>query len=462
MSTTHAMPAADAAWFRMDRPTNHMVINSVLTFDQPLDFDRVRELVRERIVEPFPRFRRRVVSSGPLGNVHWEDDEDFDLDLHIHRRALPAPGDRQALETLVGDMMARPLDTDRALWDIYLVDGYGDGCALVSRMHHCIADGIALGRVLLTLTDAVTDAEDLPPVAPPKPPSRRLPLAPLTEPVRAAASAGLGLAGALAHESVDTLLHPEHLLELGRGARADASALVELITAPNENATVLKGSPGMAQRVAWTPPLPLDPIKDVAHATGTTVNDVLMSALSGGIARYLDAHDDAVDELHVMVPFNIRPADEPLPAELGNRFGLIILGLPLQPSSPRARLAEVHLRMQEIKQSRQPEMSYAILGAMGRLPVQVESRLIDVFAAKSTAVVTNVPGPREPVLLAGVPVREVLVWAPCAGSVGMSVSIFSYRGTVTVGFMTHASLVPDPRELADAIIVELAELGGQD
>jgi len=112
-----------------------------------------------------------------------------------------------------------------------------------------------------------------------------------------------------------------------------------------------------------------------------------------------------------------------------------------------------------IKASRQPAVSFAVLGAMGRAPVQVEERLIDLFSAKSTSVVTNVPGPREPVRLAGVPVREVLVWAPCAGSVGMSVSIFSYRDTVTVGFMTHTSLVPDPEALADALVAELAALG---
>lgn len=399
MTPTQAMTSADAAWLHMDRPTNRMVINALLTFDELLDLDRVRALVRDRLVAPFPRFRQLAVESGPLGGLHWEDARHFDLDLHVHRRALIAPGDQRALQGLVADLMATALDPGKPLWDIYLVDGYGGRSALIVRMHHCIADSIALAHVMLTLTDAAPDD------------------------------------GEAVHESVESLLHPTHLLDVGREARDDASALVDLLAARSDAQTVLEGDHGIAQRVAWTPPLSLPDVKDVAHATHTTVNDVLLAALSGGLARYLAARGELVDELYLMVPFNIRPPDEPLPAELGNRFGLILLGLPLCESSPRERLQEVHQRMGAIKSSRQPAVS-----------------------AKSTSVVINVPGPREPVFLAGVPVREVLVWAPCARSVGMSVSIFSYRDTITVGFMTHAGLMPEPGTLADDLVAELAAL----
>jgi diacylglycerol O-acyltransferase / wax synthase len=457
MCAKHAMLSADAAWFRMDRPTNHMVINAMLTFDEPLSLDQLRPLIRDRVVVPFPRFRQRVVASGPLGAVHWEDDPHFDLDLHLHRLALPAPGDLAALQELVGDLMGAALDAGKPLWDMYLVDGYGPGCALVVRMHHCIADGIALAQVMLTLAD--TASGDRPVIAPPAPPVRRPPLATLTAPVRAAAGLGRGAASTLLHESMETVLHPHHLLDVGREARDDAAALIELLTVPAEHETLLKGDHGVAQRVAWTPPMSLPEVKDIAHATRTTVNDVLLAALSGGLARYLAVRGEFGEDLHIMVPFNIRPADEPLPADLGNRFGLILLALPIRSRSPRVRLADVHRRMLAIKRSRQPAMSYAILDAMGRTPAAVEARMIDLFSAKSTAVVTNVPGPREPVQLAGVPVREVLVWAPCAGSVGMSVSIFSYRDMVTIGFMTHASLVPEPDALVDEVVAELDELG---
>ncbi|QEC49801.1 wax ester/triacylglycerol synthase family O-acyltransferase [Baekduia soli] len=457
MSSSRTMPAADTAWLRMDRPTNHMVITSVMTFDEPVDLDRFRALMQERIVDPFPPFRRIVTAPGPLSAPRWADDPDFDIDLHLHRIALPAPGDRGALEALVGDLMARGMERERPLWDVHLVEGLGDGCALVVRMHHCIADGIALAQVLLTMTDAAEP--DPSAVERPARPGRRLPLGPLAGPVGALAGLGRDAASALLHESMRTVVHPARLLELGREARDDATALLTLLTVPSEHETLLKGEHGVAQRVAWTPPLPLADVKAIAHATQTTVNDVLLAALSGGLARYLADRGETEDELCVMVPFNLRPPGRPLPANLGNRFGLILLALPLGDRPPGARLAEVHARMRAIKDSRQPAMSYAILGVMGRTPARVQAWVMDLFSAKSTAVVTNVPGPREPVRLAGVPVREVLVWAPCAGSIGMSVSIFSYCDHVTVGVMTHASLVPDPELLADAVTAELGALG---
>ena len=161
------MNHADAAWLHMDQPTNLMVITGVNWFEETPDWDRVRELIRERFVEPYPRFRQRVVEgTPPVSGPHWEDDPNFDLDLHLHRIALPAPGDRAALADLLADITATPLDRSQALWQIYMVDGYGDGAALVHRIHHCIADGIALSRVLLSLTDD-SDDPDARPIEPP-------------------------------------------------------------------------------------------------------------------------------------------------------------------------------------------------------------------------------------------------------------------------------------------------------
>ena len=159
MAKHHSMPSADAAWLHMDRPTNLMIIHSVFWFDEPVDWNRFGETVEERLVEAYPRFRQRVVESRVPGRTpHWEDDPDFDIGTHIHHLALPAPGDQAALQELVGDLMVRPLDRSRPLWEMYTIDGYGDGAAVLVRMHHCIADGIALARVMLSLTDAAPDA----------------------------------------------------------------------------------------------------------------------------------------------------------------------------------------------------------------------------------------------------------------------------------------------------------------
>src|SRR6185369_11095481 len=120
MPSSEPMAAADAAWLHMDRPTNRMIIVSVLILEAPLDAARLRRLVARRLVARFPRFRQRVAAGRPLGGARWEEDPDFDLGLHLHRVALPAPGDEHALQELVGDLAGADLDHDRPLWDIHL------------------------------------------------------------------------------------------------------------------------------------------------------------------------------------------------------------------------------------------------------------------------------------------------------------------------------------------------------
>lgn len=446
------MSHADAAWLHMDRPTNLMVITGVLWFDEPPDWERVREIMRVRWVEPFPRFRQRVVEGrGPLSGPHWEDDPHFDLDLHLHRMALPAPGDRAALQALVADLMVQPLDPSKPLWQYHLVDGYGDGAAMVARIHHCIADGIALGRVLLSLTDETPDAGIAPVGGGDTGPGRAAGLlGALTRPVASAVGAVRGVAGATAHEAIEVGRHPSHLLDLAAGGRADAAALAKVLLKGADEPTALKGDLGVARRVAWSSPVPLDRVKAFGHATGTTVNDVILTAVTGALHDHLRARDSLVDELTALVPFNLRPLDQPLPAELGNRFGLVFLTLPIGIEDNRRRLDEVHSRMEEIKGSPEGAIAYGVLDVMGRTPVQLERRLVDLFSTKGTAVMTNVPGPRRPVYLGGTPVRGILVWAPCSGGVSTSVSVFSYAGEITVGLMVDAGLVPDP----DAIVAD--------
>ena len=449
----HAMPNADAAWLHMDRPTNRMIINSVLWFDERVDLDAVRTVLKERIVDRYPPFRSRAVEHGALGGADWLEDEDFDLDLHVHHVALPAPGDRIALQELVGDLASTPLSRDKPLWDAYLVDGYGDGCALLMRMHHCIADGIALARVMLSITDDAEPHEGPPgaPVRGPRGPGLPGPLAPL-------ARTGLAAAGALVHEGTELLVHPRHLGDLAQEAVADTRAMAKLLFAGSDPQTAIHGELGAVERMAWSDPFPLADVKALAHANDATINDVLVAAVAGALGRYLAETDVAPGEIHAMVPFNLRPLDQPLPPELGNRFGLVLLGLPVSTDDPRARLREVHERMDAIKHSREGAVSYGILGAMGVAPVPLEELVIDFFSAKASLVLTNVPGPREPVYVAGKRVGGVLVWAPCAGAVSMSVSIFSYAGDVSVGFLVDAGLVPDPDVLVAHLREELAAL----
>jgi diacylglycerol O-acyltransferase / wax synthase len=403
--SAHSMTPADAAWLHMDRPTNAMVVNGVLWFDEPLDWERCSDAFRDRLVARFDRFRQRVVEA-PTG-PYWQDADHFDLSLHLHQVALPAPGDRCALKDFVGDRVAAPLDRTRPLWEAYLIEGFGAGSALLVRIHHSVADGIALTRVLLSLTD---DGEpDGAALATGGVHGRDL--------LRFARPAAR-VAGALAHQGIDTLRHPHHAGELASAAFEDARTLAKVLGPGSDPRTAIKGDQHAAHRVAWSDPIQLWRVKRTARALGATINDVLVAAVAGALGDYLRERGDDVVQVRALVPFNLRPIDQPLPCDLGNRFGLVLLELPVAVEDPIERVAEVKRRMDAIKHGHEGALTFGILGVMGYTPAAVEARLVDFFSGKGSMVLTNVPGPRRALSFCGARLRGVLVWAPCSGPSG--------------------------------------------
>ena len=454
------MPSADTAWLHMDRPTNLMVINSISLFDAPADWERHEAVIQRRLVDRYPRFRQRVVESRlPLRPPRWEDDPEFALEHHVHRITLPPPGDVATLQELVGDVMTMPLDRDRPLWQIFLVDGVGEGAATITRVHHCIADGVALARVMLSLTDSRPDGgiEPLEPETAEDPPGGLLGglVGQGARLVEGAAQA----AATVGRQGLHVATSPAHAASLAGAVARDGATALKLLLTPADAATALKGDPGISRRVSWTSPIPLSDIKRIAHANDATVNDVVLAAVSGALRHYLQERQSPVAEIQALVPFNLRPLDEPVPRALGNKFGLVFLPLPVGTSGSYRRLMQVHERMRELKEGREGPVSYGLLSVTGMAPERVERKVVDLLTGKGTAVMTNVPGPRETVYLAGAPIRSALFWAPTSGHIGMSVSIFSYRGEVTVGLMVDAALVPDPGEIVLLFEWEIEALG---
>jgi len=153
------MSSIDNFWFHMDSPTNLMIITGFLAFDEPLDYDRVTEVIKNRLLF-YDRFKKRVIRplSG-VGNSYWELDSKFDLRSHIHRIALPSPGDKKTLQNVISDLTSQPLDPTKPLWMAHIIENCENGgSVLFMRIHHCIADGIALIRVLLSMADEEPDA----------------------------------------------------------------------------------------------------------------------------------------------------------------------------------------------------------------------------------------------------------------------------------------------------------------
>ncbi|HEX7716060.1 MAG TPA: wax ester/triacylglycerol synthase family O-acyltransferase [Marmoricola sp.] len=436
--TRHRMAPADAAWLRMDRPTNLMVVNSVMWFDEPLDPTALRQVLADRLVERFPRFRQCAVEDH---GVWWEDAEAFDLEAHLHEVELPAPAGRTELEQFVAEQLSVPLDRSRPLWDLYVVSPYeGGGTALYFRMHHAIADGIALTRVLLSLTDE---------------PALDVTVGPVTE------SHGPSLRGAVDlawHQAIGLVEHPLRLRDLTASVVADVAAAAKLLLIPPDHDTALRGEAGTVKAVTWSAPIPLARIKEAGHHGGATVNDVILAAVAGALRTHLVRRRSPVHDIRAIVPFNLRPLDEPLPADLGNKFGLVYLSLPLSRARRDERLHEMSRRMTAIKHSAEGVVAYGILELLGLAPSLVEDLAIDIFASKGTGVMTNVPGPRQVVTLAGVPLRGTIGWVPTSGELGLGIAIFSYAGSVTIGLCVDSGLVPDAKALLGEIERELDAL----
>jgi diacylglycerol O-acyltransferase / wax synthase len=448
------MSNADAAWLHMDRITNLMIINSIMWFDEPVDWDRLRHVYEERLLEPYPRFRQKVVERrGAFGRLQWEDDPEFDLDAHLIRVTLPAPGDRATLHRYVSEQMGLPLDLDRPLWRAHLIEGYEGGAAIYTRIHHAVADGIALMRLLLSLTDD----EPEPDLFRPEDDERR-PALGLTDRARALVSGAVSASGQLVHESVEVLTSPSRAIQVVEAASDATKALGKLVLAPPDHRTVLKGIMGTNKHAMWADPIDLDAVKAIGRANGATVNDVLCTAVTGALRTYLQHRDSLVDDVRAFVPFNLRPLDQPLPRDLGNQFGLVFLSLPVGLDDRGARLAEVKRRMHAIKSSPEGAVAYGILSVTGMTPVQIERVIVDVFASKGSLVLTNVPGPTRPVYLAGTKVAGVLGWVPASGGIAIGVSIFSYCGEVTIGIYADRRLVPDPEVLVAAFDEEIAAM----
>jgi diacylglycerol O-acyltransferase len=448
------MSNVDTAWLRMEAPNNLMMITGVFVFDEPLDFERFRTTLEQRFLR-FERFRQRVVET--RRGARWEVDPHFDIVNHIHRIALPAPGDQVALQELVSDLMSTPLDFTKPLWQFHLVEGYQGGSAWICRLHHCIGDGISLMRVLLALTDESRDTVWQPPVEEERPRSRgswRI----ITGPATAAIGATRRMTGAMISGGIDLLANPSQALDYARLGSGTTMALGRLLLLPPDPKTIYKGALEVPKRAAWSEPISLPKVKAIGRATGSTVNDVLLSAVAGALRRYAQTRDQSVEGLNVrgVIPVNLR--HESATIELGNHFGLVFLALPLGIDDPLDRLFELKRRMDELKNSQEAVVVFGILNAIGIAPSEIEDLVVTIFGTKATAVMTNVPGPRQQIYFAGAPVREMMFWVPQSGRLGLGVSIFSYNDQVWLGVATDHSLVPDPETIVAYYIEEIDQL----
>ena len=452
---SHPLSAVDSAWLHMDDPTNLMMVTGVALLDGPIDVERCYKTFESRLLS-FDRFRMRVTDHRDALNApRWEPDPYFSLRSHIHRVALPSPGDMTALQEFLGDLASTPLDRTKPLWQVHLVENVLGGSAIVMRFHHCIGDGTAMNTVMHRLMDTTPDA----PIERPTPHSNHdHTLGPLLEPLVSTIEGTIKLADDLVHEGMEFLRHPEHLLDLPAQAASGALALSRVLLLPPETKTPFKGPLGVQKRIAWSAPVRLDQVKQIGKIAGAKVNDVLLAAVAGALRAYLIGRNFKVDglEIRAVIPVDLRPPSRA--HDLGNEFGLVFLSLPLGTPGPVMRLAEIKQRMEALKRSPEAYVFYGLLNFFGRTPAQVEEQAVNLFGSKATAVMTNVRGPTEQLYLAGNRIKNIMFWVPQSGRLGMGISIMSYCGQVTLGVITDAGLVPDPQTITEAFEREFHEL----
>ena len=467
MPPDEPMSWVDTAWLRMDSASNLMLIVGVWVVQPRVHYADVCRRVTA-CMRQYPRFMQRVRHDAT--GYTWTLDPNFDITRHVVPETLHlAPGQdvQQALQDRLGELAMQPLDVHHPLWQFHWVEQLGPkgpghagqaptGSALLVRIHHCVADGMALMEVTHALTDdGMALAAERSARRRQTGPTPQAALQPFTRAVVSALETAGDLAVSALHGVQQGLEGGAALARQAAQGVGDAAALAFMF---NDSPTRLKGPLAGHKRVAWCAPLPLREVQAVAHGLHCSVNDVLLSCVTGALGAYLRALGDDVagQEIRAMVPVNLRRVQDL--HQMGNKFGLAPVLLPLGLDHPVERVYEVRRRMAAMKGGLQPLLSMGLLGLGGAMTQPGQDLLIDLFASKTTAVVSNVMGPRNKLRFCGATVEQDLFWVPQAGSVGVGISIFSYGGNVQFGLISDTALCPQPQDIVDRLEPEFAKL----
>jgi diacylglycerol O-acyltransferase len=450
----------DVSFLHLESPSMPMHVGGVGIFDAPsegFDYEAFVELIMLRI-PLVPRYRQKVRwVPGGLGNPVWVDDGDFDISYHVRRSALPRPGTEQQLKDFVARVQSRPLDRDRPLWEIYVVEGLAEGrLAIMTKTHHAMVDGISaidMGQVIL---DPTPDPRPAPPDD----------WTPAREP------SGAELVGAVVG---DWLRKPSEIAESMRVETSNAKALAMRaagVAGGLLSYAVTTAKP--APETPWNVPIgqqrrfamartELDDYKRIRKSHGGTVNDVVLATVAGALRGWLQTRGENVASgmtLRAMVPVSVR-GDTPA-AALGNRVSTYFVDLPVGETNPVIRLSQVTYSMTGLKESGQSIGAEVLIGPGGFAPPTLVALGARAAAALSkrlfNVIVTNVPGPQIPLYAAGARMLEMYPVVPLVTNQALTIGLASYNGGVFYGINADRDVLPDVDVLATCIPESLAEL----
>ncbi len=437
--TVDRLSPLDEAFLRIESDVAHMHVGWILLIEgEAPAIGVLREHVASRLCQ-LPRFRRRVVTSAVHDPV-WVDDTAFDITEHIKQAAIDHPGDLGQLRALAGRILSQQLDRTRPVWRLHVVGGLRDGgFAVIGQAHHALVDGVAAVEVAQLLLDVapVSDCAAGAEWMPAEPPSlAQRALGTITERAR--------LGRATAATALKALSNPGVIGEGVAALRLLGSALTPVARAAPR--TGLNGRLGQLRCLAFAD-LSLGAARDVGRRHGATVNDVVLATASLALGHYLRRRGECHPWLRTLVPVSTRAASGE--AELGNRVSFVLVELPVGERSPTAALDEVSRQMRAHKRSGNAAAFDGVLRAARLAPLPVRDAIGWVATRPQTfnTIVSNVPGPMQPLYLLGRAVRAAYPAVPLPEGHGLSVGLLSYQGILHVGLHADPGLVPDLDEL---------------
>jgi diacylglycerol O-acyltransferase len=451
------LTAVDASFLAQEGPASHMHIGGIVLCEGPPPrFEEMLDHVRTRL-HLVPRYRQRLAQP-PLetGRPLWVDDPTFNLEYHVRQTALPAPGSEEQLMRLVARIMSQQLDRSKPLWEMWIVEGLDDGgFALITKTHHSLIDGIAG-------VDLATVMFDLSPV-PVEPAHPDEPWQPHPEPTGAELVAGgaVGLAkvavGAVAG-ALGIVRNPQATLRALSVAAEGVGevAWAGLNPAPETPLNVEIG-PHRRYRVVRNR---LQDFKLVKDAFGGTVNDVVLTVVSGALRDWLHSRGVRTEglELRALVPVSTRTSSER--NELGNRIAAMRGPLPVYIDDPIARLRAVKASMDGLKESKQAIGAEVLAGVQSFAPptILAQASRLNFSTRLFNLIVTNVPGPQMPLYVRGREMTDVFPVAFLPKDHALAIAIMSYNGQMNFGLLADYDAVPDLDRIGDGIEASLAEL----
>jgi diacylglycerol O-acyltransferase / wax synthase len=451
------LSSTDASFLHQEGPTSHMHIGGVLVFEGPPPaFTDYLDHVRGRL-HLVPRYRQKL-STPPLetGRPLWVDDPDFNLEYHVRHTALPSPGTEEQLFLLAGRIASQPLDRSKPLWENWLIEGLeGDRFALISKTHHALVDGVSgvdLASVLLDLERSPSPQQDtLEPWQPRPEPSP-------AELVAAGVRGMVGVAGGLMSRAVTAATKPATSLGV---LRDSAEGLGEIVWAGLNPApqTPLNVEIGPHRRYAVVRHQ-LEDYKTVKDTFGGTVNDVVLTVVSGALAEWLQSRGVATEglEMRALVPVSVRT--ESHRGTLGNQLAAMRAPLPVYIRDPVARLRFVRRAMDGLKESKQA-VGAATLAAVNNLApptILAQASRLQFSTRLFNLLVTNIPGPQFPLYVLGRQLQDLFPLAFLPKNHALAVAIMSYDGGIDYGLLADYDALPDIDVIADGIDDALRQL----